>query len=81
MEEIIKEMRSKLIKLRSEAEAKITWYEEHRLMLQSAALEYKVDAYNEALGILRDAEISARRQKERHYAYESNLTDVEINWL
>lgn len=81
MEEIIKEMRRKLIKLRSEAETKIAWYEEHRLMLQSAALEYKVDAYNEALSILREAEQSASRQKNRCHVYESNLTDVEIKWL
>lgn len=66
---------------RAEAEKKIAEYEEKRLMLQAAAVEYKVDAYNEVLKMLRDAMRDIERESRRTFVFESNLTDIEIKWV
>lgn len=76
-------------KLRDKAESKVAEYEKQNLRLQAAALDYKVDAYNEVLSILRDTMHDVERmierekdqQKMQHYIYEENLKDIEIKWL
>lgn len=76
-------------KLRDKAENKVAEYEKQNLRLQAAALDYKVDAYNEVLSILRDTMHDVERmierekdqQKMRQYVYEQNLKDIEIKWL
>ena len=76
-------------KLREKAEKKVADYEKQNLRLQAAALDYKVDAYNEVLSILRDTMHDVERmierekdqQKMQHYIYEENLKDIEIEWL
>lgn len=76
-------------KLRDKAENKVAEYEKQNLRLQAAALDYKVDAYNEVLSILRDTMHDVERmierekdqQKMQQYVYEQNLKDIEIKWL
>lgn len=76
-------------KLRDKAEDKVADYEKQNLRLQAAALDYKVDAYNEVLSILRDTMHDVERMIEREkdqqklqkHIYELNLQDIEIKWL
>lgn len=80
-----KEMISRLINevgnLRNKAEDREEYLLAHNFKYQAAAVSLKIDAYNEVLGILRDADREIDRESRKCYNYESNLTDITMKWL
>lgn len=79
-----KEMISRLINevgnLRNKAEDREQYLLAHNFKYQAAAVSLKIDAYNEVLGILREADREIDRESRKCYNYESNLTDIKIEW-
>ena len=67
--------------LRNKAEDREQYLLAHNFKYQAAAVSLKVDAYNEMLGILREAQRDVDRESRKCYNYESNLTDITMKWL
>lgn len=79
--ELLTRLENEIKSLRNEAEDKVDFYNEHNLKLQAAAIDYKVEAYNKVLQLLREAQRDVDRESRKCYNYESNLTDITMKWL
>ena len=79
--ELIDRLINEVGDLRNKAEDREEYLLAHNFKYQAAAVSLKVDAYNEVLGILREAKREIERESRKCYNFETNLKDIEIEWV